>query len=227
MNYEARSETGELRNLIDDSVREIPARFPEIDANYMRLAMTLRTTSNLIQHDLGRRLEACTDLSVNEVSILFVILTAGTIELRDLIPYAGLKKATASTLIDRLVNKGMVNRTQSTTDRRVVTISITEAGIAEFRRAFDAYHQGERFWMSKLDESEARTLLGLLDKRLSTSRNNTRQGARAARAAPTGAPTAKDSRPMPSIEARLMQSPASCSLAPDAAPIRSAARYRG
>ena len=73
------------------------------------------------------------------------------------------KTSNASRIVDKLVLKGLVSRTQCEHDRRTVDVLISKAGLdllARIDKESDSIHTG----MHKLTEAEAQHLNQLLDK---------------------------------------------------------------
>lgn len=69
----------------------------------------------------------------------------------------------ASRLVDKLVDKGWVDRRECPTDRRQVEIRITPDGLDQVGRTSDAIQEGARYY-DHLTEEEMRQLNFLLDK---------------------------------------------------------------
>ena len=74
------------------------------------------------------------------------------------------KMSNASRLVDKLLAKGLVERVTSTTDRRRVDVSITDAGLQLLQQASAEMEEGLGFYDSALSEKEAVELNRLLDK---------------------------------------------------------------
>lgn len=73
------------------------------------------------------------------------------------------KMSDASRIVERLHKKGWVLRQQCPSDRRLVDIVITEAGL-ELLKTIDLDREQIDFILKNLTEAEARTLNALLDK---------------------------------------------------------------
>lgn len=78
-------------------------------------------------------------------------------------------------IVDRLLKKGLVNKTTSSHDRRLVDITITEAGL-ELLKRIDQHHEGMHEITGSLSENEVHQLNQLLSKlRLAPKRQNTKR----------------------------------------------------
>lgn len=73
------------------------------------------------------------------------------------------KTSNASRIVDKLVAKDLVSRTQCEHDRRTVDVLITEAGLALLER-IDTELKDFHFGLQNLSQAEAETLNQLLDK---------------------------------------------------------------
>lgn len=89
-----------------------------------------------------RSLSAVQDeVSVLQLRILTVIASRGTTTLSELAAATGLHMSRASRTCDRMVNDGLIDRTENTDDRRLLSLTLTERGhrivaeVAAARRA--------------------------------------------------------------------------------------------
>ncbi|MFT5999934.1 MAG: DNA-binding MarR family transcriptional regulator [Neolewinella sp.] len=74
------------------------------------------------------------------------------------------KMSNASRLVDKLKEKGFVERRECPTDRRQVDILITNAGLQMIDRASEAVEASQTMAFGQLTDEDAVTLSGLLDK---------------------------------------------------------------
>jgi DNA-binding MarR family transcriptional regulator len=68
------------------------------------------------------------DVTLAQYRVLVVLASRGPQRLADLATALTVDRSTATRMCDRLVRKGLVGRRRGTEDRRVVRISLTEAG---------------------------------------------------------------------------------------------------
>jgi DNA-binding MarR family transcriptional regulator len=68
------------------------------------------------------------DVTLPQYRALVVIATRGPQRVVDIAAELGVNPSTGTRMCDRLVRKGLTRRTRSTTDRRVVRLSLTPAG---------------------------------------------------------------------------------------------------
>lgn len=74
----------------------------------------------------------------------------------------------ATSLVERLVKGGYVERVQDPQDKRVVKIVLTEKGKTILKKGLEDKIEKTRFMLSKLTEEERLTMLSLLEKILSS-----------------------------------------------------------
>ncbi|MGB8621655.1 MAG: MarR family transcriptional regulator [Paracoccaceae bacterium] len=85
----------------------------------------------------GRELAKSAGLTAVQIRVLQIVAENGTSTPKALSTRMGVSQATITTLIDRLVAKGLVERQRSEADRRQTNIFLTEEGRAAIERAPD------------------------------------------------------------------------------------------
>ena len=68
------------------------------------------------------------DLTLPQVKVLMVLSARGTSRMRDLVRALGALPSTATGIVDRLVERGLVERAADPADRRVVLAGLTARG---------------------------------------------------------------------------------------------------
>lgn len=114
--------------------------------------------------DLGHMLRFLFEGKGSQKRILIILNEAGTITQRELTERIGIQPGSASEVIGKLEDAGLIARTPSRNDRRTTNIQLTETGkiqAEEAARQRKARHQ-EMF--SGLSEEEKQMLLTLLEK---------------------------------------------------------------
>lgn len=71
-------------------------------------------------------------------------------------------RRSATTVVDSLVDRGLLERSDDPDDRRSVLINITDAGVAEIRSALDRRRSAAARALAKLDAAELTELRRLL-----------------------------------------------------------------
>ena len=103
------------------------------------------------------------DLSRSELAVLRV-LANGHATMSELTSSLGLACSSATGVVDRLVERGLAERTRPADDRRTVNVALTRRG----RHLHDAYNEDRinlgRGMLEPLDPAERRRLLALFRK---------------------------------------------------------------
>lgn len=131
-------------------------------AHYEREDVNGRLVINL--RDIGHTLRDLSEGRGSQKRILILLLETGPITQRELTERLGIQPGSASEVIAKLENAGLVTRTESEADRRTVDITLTGEGSrqAEEAKAQREGRHGEMF--SALSQEEKAQLLGLLEK---------------------------------------------------------------
>lgn len=104
-------------------------------------------------------------LSGLEMGILGVLTDFPSANLKEICARLAISKSTLTSAVNRLVNRGYVNRAVNTSDRRSFTLTLTETG----REAQQEHIASERVIYTKIltamdSEQEVKQLLDLFDK---------------------------------------------------------------
>lgn len=92
-----------------------------------RSLMTLRT--HLLKRLKQRRPEVtCCDLTMPQSNAMLIIRQHGGVTMRQLSDALGVAAPSASTMVERLVEMGMLRRETCPSDRRAVRVQLTETG---------------------------------------------------------------------------------------------------
>ncbi len=125
---------------------------------YEKFGLAFRSVSAAIARLKGRETHRPGELSYAQLGLLFRLAEAGPLPAGELAGLADLSPATTTQLLDGLARAGIVERTRSETDKRVVSSALTERGreLVEERRAVM-----EARWRAALEEfSDEQLLVG-------------------------------------------------------------------
>lgn len=86
------------------------------------------------------------DLSLSQVNALFRLYHHGASSVNDLANYLGVTMAAVSQLLDPLIDKGLVLRSEDLQDRRKKLIALTEIGKDLVKKSMNTRHA----WLSEL-----------------------------------------------------------------------------
>ncbi len=147
-------------NSIEEEIKQ-----PKFKTSSHRAQVNIVYTAAWLNHGTNRALKPF-GLSLQQFNIMRILRGRGdqpsTIKL--LTERMLDKMSNASRLVDKLKEKGYVERKECPEDRRRVDILITDAGLDIIERASQAVEQSRDFSFNSLTEDEADQLSHLLDK---------------------------------------------------------------
>lgn len=103
-------------------------------------------------------------ISIAELRILRVLRTEGSSPMHRFCSATMLSQPTITGVIDKLEERGLVERVRSSEDRREVLIAITSKGGHALAKGEDIHRRFVEKSLSVLHDDEAKTLVGLLGK---------------------------------------------------------------
>ena len=129
----------------------------------------LRFVSNHVSHAFARKL-AGSGVTVAEWVMLRAMFESGKTSPGRLAASSGMTRGAVSKLVDRLLRKKLVTRTEADGDRRFQDVELTAAGRALVPKlAALADHNDEEFF-SALPAHERKTLVAILKKLVAANR---------------------------------------------------------
>jgi len=105
-----------------------------------------------------------TGLGESDFRVLEVLLHKGPLPVNTIGPIVDLTPGSISVAVDRLVDKSLVRRVESTEDRRIRIVSLTQQGKELIVRAFRKHSEQMRKVFSDLSPDELRGLEAALKK---------------------------------------------------------------
>ncbi len=124
----------------------------------------LRVVSNAVSHSFARKLLASNVTVAEWVVLREMYATEEKTSPSSIANVTGLTRGAVSKLIDRLLNKNLVTRTESTSDRRYQEIQLTETSITLVPKLAQIADQNDAEFFSTLTEDEKDTLKNMLIK---------------------------------------------------------------
>ena len=116
-----------------------------------------------LQHDAEKNMLRA-DLNVAELRILRVLREKGSSPMNRFCAVTMLSQPSITGLVDKLEERGLVERVRSREDRREVLIAITAKGNQTYSKGMDLHRQFVEKALSALEADEARSLVSLLKK---------------------------------------------------------------
>lgn len=133
----------------------------------------LRVVSNAVSQSFARKLLA-SDVTVAEWVILREMYAGDEKTSPSIIAeLTGLTRGAVSKLIDRLLQKGFVTRTESAGDRRYQEIKLTASAIKLVPKLASIADENDENFFSILSQSEKKSLINTLMKLAETHKLNT------------------------------------------------------
>lgn len=128
-----------------------------------KAVVNLRHTSNFLSN-YQNQFMAKYDISMPQFNILRILRGAGEALNVQTVKDRMIERSPNTTrLMDKLIDKGLIDRIRCESDRRVVYVSITKDGLVLLSTIDDELDQTSLF-PNSLTEKEANTLSDLLDK---------------------------------------------------------------
>ena len=125
----------------------------------------LRANATLMRQ-LETDLEQQTGLALADYDVLAQLAIAdGELRMTDLANRALISRSGMTRRVARLVDEGMVRRSEANADGRGVMVALTDAGIARLSETAPAHARGiAEYFVSRLDDQELAVLERALDK---------------------------------------------------------------
>jgi len=141
-----------------DIAKDINSKFPN---EKVKALINIKYTANWLD-TIGNEILKPHKISIQQYNILRILRGAKKAITVNTVKDRMIQKSPNSTrLMDKLCNKGLIERTRCENDRRVVYVKISEKGLQLLSKInieeFDSY-------MNSITEEEAKTLNKILDK---------------------------------------------------------------
>ncbi len=140
-------------------------RHPGLDDQAVALGLALIRTSTVHMQQSEKLIHRPQGWSWSGFHIMYMIWLFGEIEARDIARLAAVTRQTASTVLANLENNGFVHRERSSsTDKRLITVTLTPKGLEAIDSAFTQQNALETEWFGGLTRDERDLLKKLLDR---------------------------------------------------------------
>ena len=104
------------------------------------------------------------EFSFSQTLILMMLLTQQNVKMNELARLLGLSRANATGLVDRLEARGLVERSHSTEDRRVVHVNLTRKGQQTARKLNEARRTGLALMMRRVPPKNLAVFIETLEQ---------------------------------------------------------------
>lgn len=125
-----------------------------LDFEAMAIASNLFRAANAVRNHMERTVLAPHDLTWTAFVVLWVTWIWEPVETRTIAAEGGFSKATLSGVLTTLETRGLVSRTKSETDGRLVIVRLTPSGRRLMKRLFPKFNAEERFVVANIKPKE-------------------------------------------------------------------------
>jgi DNA-binding MarR family transcriptional regulator len=133
-----------------------------LDFEAMAIASNLFRAANAVRNHMERSVLAPHDLTWTAFVVLWVTWIWEPVETRTIAAEGGFSKATLSGVLTTLEARGLVSRTKSKTDGRLVMVELTPAGRRLMKKLFPKFNSEEQFVVANIKQSERREAADML-----------------------------------------------------------------
>jgi DNA-binding MarR family transcriptional regulator len=147
-----------------ETERQVEARLGGLTLDYsaMAVASNLFRAANAVRNHFERTVLSENNLSWTAFVVLWVVWIWEPIETRQIALEGGFSKATLTGVLSTLEGRGWLMRERSTTDGRLVIVTLTDAGRTLMSTLFPAFNQQEQHIARPIDPSRRDELAEML-----------------------------------------------------------------
>lgn len=156
-----------MSDLIDRARRQWGEMWPELDTSAMAVTGRVLRLASLIRRGLDELL-AGYDLNRAEFELLCALRRSGVLNPGQISREMLASGAAITKRLDRLARLGLVFRTASERDRRVIQVRLTDHGVALIDQLLPRQMEAEKAVLANLSRNEHDQLAGLLSTVLRT-----------------------------------------------------------
>jgi DNA-binding MarR family transcriptional regulator len=129
---------------------QVAKTYPDADLLALRASFNLIRVSTLLVHRLESTVHRDAGWSMAGFRVMFCVWVAGEMEPREIARFSGLSRAAVSSVLNTLERDGLVARHRESTDRRLVTVRLTDEGEERLRAAYSRENDMERAFFARL-----------------------------------------------------------------------------
>ena len=133
-----------------------------VDPAVFAATFDLIRVANRLMYDFETNVHRPLGMSWAGFRVLFCTWIEQEVEPRELAKLCAVSRGTVSSVLNTLERDALIRRRRQSTDRRVVTVVITEKGRRRVKEAFELQHAREHQWLGDLDRQTITDLVALL-----------------------------------------------------------------
>jgi DNA-binding MarR family transcriptional regulator len=150
------------------ATERVGAEVKGVDLDLFRLSFALSRTATRFVRRVESTVHRPAGLTWAGFRVLFTVWACGSMESHQIAHLSGLSRASVSSAVNTLERDGMVARSRESTDRRLVTVSLTGRGSDLVSDAYAAQHRQEEALFAGLEVEEVVALTRMLERVLAT-----------------------------------------------------------
>jgi DNA-binding MarR family transcriptional regulator len=139
-------------------------RLPATNRDAMTMVLLLHRVASVVVYDLESKVHRPAGWSWSAFRLLFALWVAGPQDPSRAAVLTGMSRAAVSSLAKTLSAAGLVQRTPRPSDRRSISLSLSETGVRRLESAFEAHNRREAEWAQLLTPDELSVLNRVLFK---------------------------------------------------------------
>ena len=151
------------------AVAAVAAAVPNADLIALRASFDLIRASTRLVQRLESEVHRSAGWSMAGFRVMFCVWVAGELEPRDIARLSGLSRAAVSSVLNTIERDGLVDRSRESSDRRLVTVRLTDDGERRLVAAYAEQNLAEQGFLATLDRAEQRRLADDLARLLDRS----------------------------------------------------------
>lgn len=148
---------------------------PDADLEALQASFDLIRVSTRLVQMLESRVHRPAGWSMAGFRVMFCVWVAGELEPREIARFSGLSRAAVSSALNTLERDGLVERHRESSDRRLVTVRLTEQGAARLAAAYRQQNVVERSFFSVLSDRQRRSFVDMMRRLLTSASSGTHQ----------------------------------------------------
>lgn len=139
----------ETERTVENRVAELT-----LDRSSMSVISNLFRAANAVRNYMEQHVLAPVELTWTAFVVLWVIWIWGEAETRVIAQESGVSKATLSGVLATLEGRGLLQRTKSSSDRRLVLVTLTPTGTRLIKKIFPLINEAETYAARLIPSSE-------------------------------------------------------------------------
>jgi DNA-binding MarR family transcriptional regulator len=137
------------------------ASHDEIAVYQLQVITTIRHILGNLRHS-GMELLSEVELSYPQILVLYALLERGTLTVGELADQLKVSQGVVSRTVDRLVDKGLLDRVRDSSDRRVVNVTLSDEGRTHAIRMISYHAERLERQFSETSPSDREVFLKML-----------------------------------------------------------------